>query len=93
LKEQFGRLVVEVMLAGSAGGAYRTGTIPEVAGDEAVLVEEHDIAGLSKAIRRLAEDRAFHDSVAANGRGRALERFHPGVPAGRPVRFLGEVLR
>jgi glycosyltransferase involved in cell wall biosynthesis len=92
-KEQFGRVVVEAMLAGSAVVAYRTGAIPEVAGDEAVLVEEEDVAGLSKAIRRLAEDRAFREGVAARGRARALERFHPGVLAERLVRFWDEVLR
>jgi glycosyltransferase involved in cell wall biosynthesis len=92
-KEQFGRVVVEAMLAGSVVVAYRTGAIPEVAGGEAVLVEEKDIAGLSKAIRRLAEDRAFREGVAARGRARALERFHPWVLAEQLVRLWDEILR
>jgi glycosyltransferase involved in cell wall biosynthesis len=92
-KEQFGRVVVEAMLAGSAVVAYRTGAIPEVAGDEALLVEENDIAGLSHAIRRLAEDRAFREGVAARGRAAALERFHPGVLAEGLVRLWDEILR
>jgi glycosyltransferase involved in cell wall biosynthesis len=93
LKEQFGRVVVEAMLAGTAVVAYRTGAIPEVAGDGAVLVEENDIAGLSKAIRRLAEDRALREGVAASGRARALELFHPGVLAERLVQLWDEILR
>jgi glycosyltransferase involved in cell wall biosynthesis len=93
LKEQFGRVVVEAMLTGVAVVAYGTGAIPEVAGDEAVLLEEGDIAGLSKAIRRLAEDRAFREEVAARGRARALERFHPAVLAERLMRFWDEILR
>jgi glycosyltransferase involved in cell wall biosynthesis len=93
LKEQFGRVVVEAMLAGTAVVAYRTGAIPEVAGDGAVLVEENDIAGLSKAIRRLAEDRALREGVAASGRARALELFHPEVLAERLVQLWDEILR
>jgi glycosyltransferase involved in cell wall biosynthesis len=93
LKEQFGRVLVEAMLVGCAVVAYRTGAIPEVVGDEAVLVEENDVAGLSRAIRQLAEDRVFRERVAARGRARALERFHPGVLAERLVRLWDEVLR
>jgi glycosyltransferase involved in cell wall biosynthesis len=93
LKEQFGRVVVEAMLAGTAVVAYRTGAIPEVAGDDAVLVEENDIAGLSNALRWLAEDRAFRERLAARGRARALERFHPGVLADQLVRLWDEISR
>ena len=93
LKEQFGRVVVEAMLAGTAVVAYRTGAIPEVAGEDAVLVEENDIAGLSNALRWLAEDRAFRERLAARGRARALERFHPGVLADQLVRLWDEISR
>ena len=92
-KEQFGRVVVEAMLAGSAIVAYRSGAIPEVVGDEAVLVEEADIVGLSNAIRLLADDREFRERLGARGRARALEQFHPRVLAARLMRFWDEVLQ
>jgi glycosyltransferase involved in cell wall biosynthesis len=91
-REQFGRVIVEAMLAGAAVVAYRSGAIPEAAGDGALLVDEGDVSGLAAAIRRLMNDSAFRSELAARGREEALSRFHPRVLAERLVRFWSEVL-
>jgi glycosyltransferase involved in cell wall biosynthesis len=92
-KEQFGRVLLEAMLSGSAIVAYRSGAIPEVVGDGALLVEEGDTEELSGAIRRLVGDPALRQKVGMKGRARALERFRPTVLAEQMLRFWDEVLR
>jgi glycosyltransferase involved in cell wall biosynthesis len=60
--EQFGRVVVEAQASGVIVAGYRTGTIPEVGGEAAVLVEEGDTAALAKAVlRALANDSEYRD--------------------------------
>jgi glycosyltransferase involved in cell wall biosynthesis len=90
-KEQFGRVIVEAMLAGAAVVAYRSGAIPEAAGDGALLVDEGDVSGLAAAIQRLTTDSSLRSELAARGREGALARFHPNVLAERLVRFWSEV--
>src|SRR5581483_2086832 len=49
---------IEVMAAGKAAIASRVGGVPELArhGREALLVEPKDVAGLARAMSRLAAD-------------------------------------
>jgi glycosyltransferase involved in cell wall biosynthesis len=91
-KEQFGRVIVEAMLAGCAVVAFRSGAIPEVVGDSGALVEEGDVAGLAAAIHRLAEDPLARRALAVKGRQDALQRFHPKVLARQMIGFWSEVL-
>ena len=56
--EQFGRVAVEAQACGAVVAGYRSGALPEAAGDAAVLVAEGDAAALEGAVRRLIEDLA-----------------------------------
>ncbi|MGZ4392437.1 MAG: glycosyltransferase family 4 protein, partial [Gaiellaceae bacterium] len=58
--EQFGRVIVEAQASGAVVAGYATGSIPEVGGDAAVLVDPGDVAGLAAAVRALARDPADH---------------------------------
>jgi len=66
--EGFGLPILEAMASGTPVVAARTGAVPEVAGDAAVLVEPGDPAALAEGIRRaLAEG----EQLAAAGLERA----------------------
>jgi glycosyltransferase involved in cell wall biosynthesis len=90
LKEQFGRVVVEAMMAGVAVVAYRTGAIPEVVGEGAVLIPEGDVAALGRAIQRLAGDVSARSQLATKGRNQALARFNPSAVTSRLLQFWTE---
>src|SRR6266508_2907006 len=91
-KEQFGRVIVEAMLAGCAVVASRSGAIPEVVGDSARLVDEGDVTGLAATIQQLVSDPSARQELAAKGRQQALRRFHPNVLARKMMRFWSEVI-
>jgi glycosyltransferase involved in cell wall biosynthesis len=56
LDEGFGLPVLEAMSAGVAVVASNRGSLPEVAGSAAILIDPRDVAGLSSAIERLLDD-------------------------------------
>jgi glycosyltransferase involved in cell wall biosynthesis len=91
--EQFGRIVVEAMLAGCAVIAYRSGSLAETVADGGLLVDEGDVTGLSTAIEKLTRDPSYRDEIAAGGRRSALARFHPRLLAERLIAFWDEVLQ
>ena len=91
--EQFGRIVVEAMLAGCAVVAYRSGALPEVVAGGGILVDEGDVDGLSSAIERLTHDPAFRSRTRAAGRSSALLRYHPRLLALQLIAFWDEVLQ
>jgi glycosyltransferase involved in cell wall biosynthesis len=91
-KEQFGRIIVEAMLAGSAVVAYRSGAIPEVVGEGGLLVDEGDVGGLATSILRTANDASFRSDLATTAMKEALSRFHPEVVGDRLVRLWSEVM-
>lgn len=51
--EQFGRIILEAQASGAVVAAYRSGAIPEVAGDDALLVDEGEVDELALAIGAL----------------------------------------
>jgi glycosyltransferase involved in cell wall biosynthesis len=65
--EQFGRVIVEAKAAGAVVAGYASGSIPEVAADDAVLVPEGDVAGLTEGVRRLLSDAVDFDRRRAIG--------------------------
>ena len=74
LDEGFGFPLLEAMAADVPVVASTAGSIPEVAGDAAVLVDPDDLDGLAAAIDKvLVDDRLHHDLVTA-GRAR-VARF------------------
>ena len=82
LDEGFGFPLLEAMSAGVPVVASTAGSIPEVAGDGALLVDPLDIDELAAAIERvLSDDRLRHELIGA-GRARVAE-FSWGATAER----------
>ena len=73
--EPFGIVNLEAMIAGKAVIATRVGGVPEIVRDEknGLLVEGDDVASLSAAIARLADDENLRARLGANGRKFAKE--------------------
>jgi glycosyltransferase involved in cell wall biosynthesis len=71
LYEGFGLPVLESMLLGTAVLSSTAGSIPEVAGDAALLVDPYDIDAIKHAIIALAADDGLCDALVAKGRLRA----------------------
>ncbi len=69
--EGFGLPPLEAMAAGTPVIAARAGSIPEVVGDAAVLVEPLDAAAWTEAVNLVAEDDDRRAAMAAAGRARA----------------------
>jgi glycosyltransferase involved in cell wall biosynthesis len=72
--EQFGRVLVEAMAAGTPLVASASGAIPEVVGDAGILVAEGRADELARGLIRL-HDPAVAADFAARGRTRASECY------------------
>jgi glycosyltransferase involved in cell wall biosynthesis len=66
--EGFGFPLLEAMAAGAPIVASRAGSIPEVAGDAALLVDPADVDGLATALARVLTDDALRTRLMAAGR-------------------------
>lgn len=71
LYEGFGLPVLEAMLLGTPVITSNTGSLPEVAGDAAILVDPYDLNSLSSAIRLLDADSDLRAELARLGRQQA----------------------
>jgi glycosyltransferase involved in cell wall biosynthesis len=66
--EGFGLPPLEAMVAGVPVVASRAGSIPEVSGDAALLVEPDDVDGLAEALSRAASDDTIRHQLVERGR-------------------------
>lgn len=71
LYEGFGLPVLEAMAAGAPVITSNVSSLPEVAGDAALLIDPHDTAAIATAITELLSDTALSDSLRRRGRERA----------------------
>jgi glycosyltransferase involved in cell wall biosynthesis len=73
LYEGFGLPVLEAMAAGAPVVTSSVSSLPEVAGDAALLVDPRDEAAIAGALERVLTDPALADDLRARGRARAAE--------------------
>jgi glycosyltransferase involved in cell wall biosynthesis len=78
--EQFGRVVVEAMWAGTPVVVSDSGALPEVAGDGGVVVPEGDVSALAAALTGL-RDPAARAALSAKGAARVRAAYDPAVVA------------
>jgi glycosyltransferase involved in cell wall biosynthesis len=71
LYEGFGLPVIEAMASGIPVVTSTGGSLPEVAGDAALLVDPLDVAAIAAAIRRIASDANLRDRLRALGIARS----------------------
>ena len=73
LYEGFGLPVLEAMARGVPVACSNAASLPEVAGDAALLFDPHDEAAIAACLKRLLTDAALADRLRAAGRARSLE--------------------
>jgi glycosyltransferase involved in cell wall biosynthesis len=71
LYEGFGLPVLEAMARGVPVACSGTSSLPEVAGDAALLFDPHDTDAIAQAVDALLGDAALRARLADQGRGRA----------------------
>ncbi len=76
LYEGFGLPVLESMVLGAPVMTSTTSSLPEVAGDAALLVDPYDVAAMARAIRTLDSDADLRAELSRRGRLQA-EKFSP----------------
>jgi glycosyltransferase involved in cell wall biosynthesis len=76
LYEGFGLPVLESMLLGTAVLTSTGGSLPEVAGEAAHIVDPYDVEAISQGIRALDMDEDYRTALEAAGRLQAA-RFSP----------------
>jgi len=69
--EGFGLPVLEAMTLGAPVVASNTSSIPEVAGDAAILVDPNNFIELAQALLKVISDRQFRQNLISNGKTRA----------------------
>jgi glycosyltransferase involved in cell wall biosynthesis len=73
LYEGFGLPVLEAMACGTPVVTSNTSSLPEVAGDAALLIDPIDVEAIASAMRRVLEDHTLSTEMRAKGLARARE--------------------
>lgn len=73
--EQFGNVLAEAMLCGTAVVGSTCGAIPEVIGEAGLVFPEGDVDSLAKILRRLRDEPSVRQSLADRGLKRAMEEY------------------
>jgi glycosyltransferase involved in cell wall biosynthesis len=76
-QEGFGLAIAEAMAAARPVIATAVGGVPEVLGDQALLVPPDDVDALARALRRLHDDAALREAMGGALRARWQANFSP----------------
>ena len=90
--EGFGLPILEAMGCGTPVACSNTSSLPEVAGDAALLFDPQDVDALTDALRRLLSDRDLAEALAARGLAQAA-RFSWARAAQETAALYHELLR
>lgn len=91
LYEGFGLPVLESMTLGTPVLTSRTSSIPEIAGDAALMVDPYDPRAIAEGVRALDENEQLRNELATKGRVQA-ERFSERAHAERLLNVYENVL-
>lgn len=92
LYEGFGFPVLEALACETPVVCANTSSLPELAGDAALLVDPTDTAALVEALRRMLDDEPLRAVLVARGRER-VKQFSWARAAGATMRVLEETAR
>jgi glycosyltransferase involved in cell wall biosynthesis len=92
LYEGFGLPVLEAQTYGVPVMTANNSSLPEVAGDAALLVDPHDVDAIAAAMRRLATDEALRQDLARRGLSN-VKRFSWEKCAAETLAVLEEAAR
>lgn len=90
LYEGFGLPVLEAMLLGTPVLTSTAGSLPEVAGDAAIMVDPYDVDAIRRGIRTIDADAGLREHLSAQGRIRA-ETFSPAAYRDRLTKLYGKI--
>ncbi|CUU08920.1 Glycosyltransferase involved in cell wall bisynthesis [Candidatus Thermokryptus mobilis] len=75
-QEQFGMVLIESMACGKPVISTLSGSIPEVVGDNAILVQSFDFFELYKALKRILSDEKLHYELGKRGREFVVKNYN-----------------
>lgn len=80
-EEQYGMVLVEAMASGLPIITTRTGAIPEVVGEAALVISEKNLQELEDALVRLVEDPQLRHQLGDRAYARARQRYDSRITA------------
>jgi glycosyltransferase involved in cell wall biosynthesis len=92
-KEQFGRVVIEAMAAGTVVVGSDNGDIPAVIGDAGLIFHEDDVDALFRALDGLHSDAGLLKRLQDGGRKRVRMEFSLGQAVARHAGLLATLAR